>query len=335
MNKQPTVSDIALAAQVSPSTVSRVLTGSTRVHPDKRAAVLAAIERLQFRPNLAARSLVRGRSMAIGVLTQQPSSQFYAELAEGIETGLSNGSGYYPIFASGHWHADEERKALQQLLARQVDGLIVLAGDLPDDELRAIAAQLPMIVVGRVVAGIEAQCLVVQNFAGAYQAVRHLIDLQHRRIVHVTGIATQSDAVERWHGYEQALRDCGLPIDEHLIVNGDFTTPGGLIALEVLLGRGVPFTAIFTGNDQMAYGVRLGLYRRGLRVPDDISLVGFDDLFTSAYTIPPLTTVRQSMRKQGLLAAQAILRILGDEPPDLQPVATELVIRESTARLRS
>lgn len=333
MSKPPTVSDIARAARVSPSTVSRVLTGTTPVHPDKRAAVMAAIEQLQFRPNLAARSLVRGRSMAVGVLTQDPASQFYAELAEGVEAGLS-GSGYHPVFASGHWRAADEREALQLLLARQVDALVVLAGELPDAELCAAAAQLPMIVVGRVVAGLEAQCLKVENFAGAYQAVRHLIDLNHRRIVHVTGLATQGDALERKRGYEQALRDAGLVFDEQLLVQGNFSMQGGLLALEMLLARGVAFSAIFAGNDQMAYGVRLGLYRRGLRVPDDISLVGFDDLQTSAFTTPPLTTVRQSMRDQGRLAAEAVLRILAGEPPALKPVATELVIRESTARLR-
>lgn len=333
MPRPPTVSDIAAAAKVSPSTVSRVLTGNSPVNPDKRAAVLAAIERLHFRPNLSARALARGKSMAIGVLTQSMASQFYSELAQGIEEGLA-GSGYHPIFASGQWRAAEERAALQILRDRQVDGLIVLGGGRPDDDLLDISRQLPLVAVGRSIAGIAAQCLPVQNYEGARAATSHLIELGHRRIAHIGGIPAHSDARARRRGYADALGAAGLPVDERLIVESEFTEQSGLMALESLLARGAGFSAIFAANDQLAYGARLGLYRRGLRVPDDVSLVGFDDLLTSAYTTPPLTTVRQHMREQGRAAARGVLRLLAGEEPDLSPVAAELVVRESTARLR-
>lgn len=333
MRKPPTVADIARRARVSTSTVSRVLTGSSPVRPEKRAAVLAAIEQLKFRPNLAARTLVRGRSMAIGVVTQALSSQFYGEIAQGVEEGL-RGSEYHPIFASGRWQAAEERSAIDLLLDRQVDGLVVLGGALPEGELRGIAARVPTILVGREIAGMERQCLHVQNFEGAYQAVRHLIGLNHRQIAHISGITNHADAQERRRGYEQALRDAGLSVDERLVVEGNFVEQGGLLAIETLIARGTPFTAIFAANDQLAYGARLGLYRRGLRVPDDVSLVGFDDLLISTFTTPPLTTVRHAMLEQGRRAAQAILRMIAGEPADLQPVAAELVVRESTALLR-
>lgn len=333
MAKTPTVSDIAQAARVSTSTVSRVLTGSSRVNPEKRAAVLAAIERLNFRPNLTARALARGRSMTIGVLTQSLASQFYGEIARGVEEALL-GSGYHPILASGNWRVAEEREAISTLLERQVDGLIVLAGQLAEDELRALARQLPLVVVGRRVAGLEAQCIHVDDFTAAYRAVEHLIALNHRQIAHITGDLAHFDAVERRRGYEQALRDGGLAYDARLVVESNYIEQGGMIALEALLARGVPFSAIFTANDQLAYGVRLGLYRHGLRVPEDVSLVGFDDLLSSAYTTPPLTTVRQSMHGQGQQAAGAILRMLAGEPPDLRPLTADLVRRESTRVLR-
>lgn len=333
MAKQPTVSDIARLAKVSPSTVSRVLTGNSPVHPAKSAAVLAAIERLNFRPNLTARALARGKSMVIGILTQSMASQFYGELAQGIEEGLA-GSGYQCVFASGHWERSEEQAALDLLLARQVDGLILLGGEHPDAELRAINAQIPLIAVGRLIEGLESHCMRVANADGALQAVQHLIDLGHRRIALVSGIATHLDACERRLGYEQALSAAGLPVDERLIVESYFTEQSGLLAFEALLARGVHFSAIFAANDQMAYGVRLGLYRRGLRVPEDVALVGFDDLLGSAYTTPPLTTVRQSMLEQGRYAARGLLNLLADLPPDMPPVATDLVIRESTARVR-
>jgi LacI family transcriptional regulator len=333
MHKQPTVSDIARAANVSPSTVSRVLTGNSPVHPEKRAAVLTAIERLNFRPNLAARALVRGKSMAVGIITQSIASQFYGEIVQGIEEGLLP-SGYHPIVASGRWSTGEEHAALALLLDRQVDALIVLGGTLSDTELRAINQQIPVIAVGRMIGALEGQCIQVQNEAGAYQATRHLLDLGHRQIAHVAGISTHIDAHERRLGYERALREAGLAVDESLIIAGNFMERGGLLALETLISRGSDFSAIIAANDQLAYGVRLGLYRHGLRVPEDISLVGFDDLLTSAYTTPPLTTVRQNMHGQGQTAAHAMIRLLAGEQPGITPIATELVIRESTARLR-
>jgi LacI family transcriptional regulator len=215
-----------------------------------------------------------------------------------------------------------------------VDALIVLGGSQSDIDLSAISAQIPVIAVGRTLLGAEPQRLRVQNYEGARSATRHLLDLGHRRIAHITGIPAHNDARERRRGYEDTLAEARLPLDERLVAEGDFTEQSGLLALESLLARGASFSAVFAANDQMAYGARLGLYRRGLRVPEDVSLVGFDDLLTSAYMAPPLTTVRQNMLAQGRSAARAALRLLAGAEPDLAPAATELVVRESTARLR-
>lgn len=330
MSKAPTIHDIARAANVSPSTVSRVLTGSTPVTPRKRAAVLAAIEELQFKPNLVARGLARGKSMAIGVLTQSMASLYFGELAQGIDAGL-NGSTYHTVYATGQWRLEEEFVALNMLLERQVDALIILSGGLPDETLRPIADQLPLIAVSRRIKGLEDQCIYAENVEGAYRATRHLIDLGHRRIAHITGILSIPDAVDRREGYCQALRDAGIQIDERLIVEGGFTEGSGVAAAETLLKHGSTFTAVFAGNDQMAYGARLAFYRHGVRVPEDVSIVGFDDLLSSAYVTPPLTTVRQHMVDVGQAAAEGMLRLLSDQAPALRRFPTELVIRESTA----
>lgn len=330
MPKPPTIHDIAKAANVSPSTVSRVLTGSTPVTPRKRAAVLAAIDALQFKPNLVARGLARGQSMAIGVLTQSMSSLFFGELAHGIDLRLRGGA-YHPVYATGQWQLDEEMEALHLLLERQVDGMIILSGGMPDDAIRALAAQMPLIAVTRSVPGLEAQCLPTENYLGAYKATRYLIELGHRRIAHITGLLAIPDAGERQNGYRQALRDAGLEIDERLISEGAFTEESGVSAAEVLLQRDAQMTAIFVGNDQMAYGARLALYRHGLNVPEDISLVGFDDLLSSAYATPPLTTVRQHMFEMGSAAAEGMLRLLEDQDPQLPRFTPDLVIRASTA----
>ncbi|HEX6289556.1 MAG TPA: substrate-binding domain-containing protein [Herpetosiphonaceae bacterium] len=333
MAKAPTIHDIARAANVSPSTVSRVLNGGTPVTPQKRAAVLAAITALNFKPNPVARGLARGKSMAIGVLTQSMASLYYGELAQGIDQGLHGGL-YHPVYATGQWRVDDELAALHLLLERQVDGLIVLGGGLPDETLRSIADQVPLIVVGRVIAGLEAHSLSVENHAGAYRATRYLVELGHHRIAHITGILSHIDALERREGYCQALRDSGLEVDEQLIVEGAFTEQSGLLAAEALLGRSARLTAVFAANDQMAYGARLAFYRRGLRVPEDISLIGFDDLLSSAYATPPLTTVRQHMVDLGRAAAEGMLRLLDGQPPSLPQFPTDLIVRESAARCR-
>lgn len=331
--KAVTINDIAERAGVSRSTVSRVLNGDPRVDARRREAVEQAMTALQYRPNLAAQGLARGKSHTIGVLTQDVASTFYGEYLKGIEVGLS-GSSYHAVFASGNWQVKEEIAALDLLIGRRVDGLIVLGGDIPDEHLQALAEQLPLVIVGRSIRGLEQQCLCVQNFEGAYQATRYLLQRGHTRIAHITGNAGQPDAVERRNGYCRALHDAGVTVDERLIIEGLFNEQSGMLALEMLFARGVLFTAIFASNDQMAYGARLGLHRHHLRVPEDVSIVGFDDQPASTYAIPPLTTVRQPNIEMGAAAAQAVLQLLNGKAPVLPPFAAELIVRESVAQCR-
>ncbi len=336
MNKITTLEDIAREAGVSPSTVSRVLNGSKRVADHKRALVLAAIEQHQYRPNPVARGLVRGRSMTIGVLMQDISSPFFAQMVLGIERGLDRAA-YQPMFASTHWHAEnqeDEARSLQLLLERRVDGVIVLASSIPDAELRAVAARVPLVIVARRVEGLESQCVYVDNQGGAYRATRYLLGLGHTRIAHITGMAGHPDADDRRAGYRWALAEAGLTIDERLIVDGRFTEESGLAGVEELLARGERFTAVFASNDQTAYGAMLGLFNHGYRIPTDMSLIGFDDQFLSAYTLPPLTTVRQPSFEMGRAAAEGLLRLLDNQEPVLPHFPMDLIIRKSAMHVR-
>ena len=333
MTKSITIHDIAREAGVSPSTVSRVLNGSTPVAESKRNAVLAAVHSLEYRPSALAQGLARGRSGAVGVLTQDIASPFYGEILKGIEQGLT-GSGYHPVFASGNWRGEDERDALEMLRSRQVDALIVMGGQLADADLRRTAERTPLVVVGRQVPGLEGQCLRVDDRQGAYQATQYLIQLGHRRIAHITGMLSHQDAAERRQGYLDALTDAGIAPDPQLLVEGDFSERSGLLATDELLRRSARLTAIFAANDQIAYGARLALYRRGIRVPDDVSLVGFDDQPGSAYTTPPLTTVRQPTVEMGRAAAHLVRNLLDGLPINPPTFATTLVIRESAAMLR-
>lgn len=326
----PTLEDVAQAAGVSVSTASRVFTGTAKVRGDKHAAVMRAAEQLGYRPNAIARSLASGRSLLIGVLTQDIASPFYGEVLRGIEQGLE-GSPYSAIFASGHWRVEAEASALHGLMGRPVDGLIVLGGHTPDERLAALAAQVPLIAVGRSVRGLEAQCLRIDNVQGSYECARHLLELGHRRVAYIAGPGSHRDARERLQGFQRALADWNVEANPSLIVEGDFLEPSGLLAVEALFARGAMFSALMVANDQMAYGARLGLYRRGIRVPEDISLMGFDDLSGSAFTTPPLTTMRQPTYEMGVAAAEAILATLSGTPLPPTEFRVQLMVRESTA----
>jgi LacI family transcriptional regulator len=336
MDKHITIEDIARQAGVSTSTVSRVLNGTKPVAEDKQALVLAAVEQLQYRPNAVARGLARGRSMTVGVLVQDISSPFFADMVLGIEQGLDP-AGYRPMLTTTHWRTDnkeDEERSLQLLLERRTDGVIVLGTNIPDEKLRAVAAEVPLIVVARRVEGLEPQCLYVDNQDGGYRATRYLIGLGHTRIAHIRGTTGHPDAADREAGYCHALVEAGLPIDERLIVDAEFTEESGLAGVEELIARGERFTAIFAANDQSAYGVMLGLFNHGYRIPGDVSVVGFDNQFLSAYTLPPLTTIHQPSVEMGKVAAEGLLRLIGNQAPDLRRFPAELTIRKSALRIR-
>ena len=329
--KRITIQHIADQAGVSISTVSRVLSGSAGVKEGKRQAVLSAADKLNYRPNLFARGLASGQSMSIGILTQRFGSPFYDGILRGIIAGLDE-SKYSPLVADGQWRKDVERQALQTLLDRHVDGIILLGPQISAEELIKLEARLPLFVVGRHVEQLEDFCLTLDNYEAGYQATQFLIDRGHRQIAHITGRmaeSTFSDASYRLAGYRAALQDAGIMPDPDMIVEGNFLNQSGLLAVETLFSRGKPFSAIFAANDQMATGAILGLHRRGVRVPDDVSIIGLDDQPMSAYTIPPLTTIRQPAEEMGHIAAKTMLKLLVDEPCNVPKLSTSLIVRES------
>jgi LacI family transcriptional regulator len=324
-----TIHDIARRAGVSPSTVSRVVNGNAAVSPDKRQAVLAAIEALHYRPNIIAQGLARGRSRAVGVLVEEIGVPYFGQFMTGVENGLA-GSGLYPIFTSGSAQAQVD-SAVALLADMRIGALIVVSGWLPDDELTTLAQSVPTVVVGRCIAGLEGHCLEVDNAHGAYRGTRHLVELGHRHIALISGRPRLRHAVERRTGYGLALSEGGLAEEPELVVSADFDEDSGLRAAEELLQRHVPFTAIFAESDRLAYGAALALHRAGLKIPDDVSLVGFDDLPLSAFMNPPLTTVRQHLIEMGRVAARAVLSLRAGDKPQLAPPDMELVVRASTA----
>ncbi len=327
-----TLEMVAQAAGVSPSTVSRILNGTAVVSNDKKQAVDHAIATLGFVPNPVARGLAGGRTLSVGVVTQTLDSPFFGGALRGIESELS-AAGYSPLFVSGHWNTAHEARCIDELRSRRVDGVIVLAGRLGDAALVSLAQNLPVVVTGRSLQAPGLLSLNFDNFEGGRLATHHLLQLGHRRIAFITGDTRHPDARERQRGYRAALEAAGIAPDPALVVPGQYTEDSGRLAVERLLDSRVPFSAIFAANDQMAFGAVLGLHRRRMQVPRDVSVVGFDDVATATFSIPPLCTVHHPVVEMGQIAARAMLGLLAGETPALQLPGPRLVVRESTRKL--
>src|SRR6201994_2959020 len=328
--KSATLRMVAREAGVSASTVSRIINGTVNVSDGLKHAVDAAIAKFDFRPNVAARGLALGKTLTIGVVAQAIDSPFYGEGLRGIEACLRH-RGYAPLFMSGNWADEDEDRDVRESMPRGVAGIIVFAGRLGDTKLRSYAKEVPIVVTGRKLRAPGLFSLQIDDQHGAALAVRHLVDLGHRRIAFITGSDNHPDALERLEGYKAALQEAGISFDPRLIATGDWHEDGGVRATRTLIESGVKFTAIFCVNDQTAYGACLALFRKGLSVPRDVSVVGFDDLPSSTYRLPPLTSVRQSIGELGEQSAQAMLQLLAGQRPKIAPRPVELVVRESTS----
>jgi LacI family transcriptional regulator len=329
-----TLNMVAHKAGVSPSTVSRILNGTAIVSNEKQKAVGDAISELGFVPNPVARGLAGGRTLSIGVVTQAIDSPFYSPALRGIEDALG-AVGYSALFVSAQWNAANEARCIHTLRSRRVDGLIVLSGRLSNKAMKEVATQVPTVVTGRSIQGPRLFALNFDNFAGGQIATQHLIDLGHKRIVFITGDSAHADANERFRGYRAALQLAALTFDPQLVLAGNYQEISGLDAVNQLIAQGVSFSAIFAANDQMAFGAALALHQHGIRVPEDVSLVGFDDLAHSMYTTPPLSTIHQPAYELGSMAASALLSMLAGGKPAAMMTPPSFVVRHSTAPARA
>ncbi|WP_353951357.1 LacI family DNA-binding transcriptional regulator [Knoellia sp. S7-12] len=328
--KAPVMADVARLAGVSHQTVSRVINGSSKLRPETRDKVLAAIERLGYRPNTAARALVRGRTGIIGIIGTAVVEFGPTSIHRTVEQAAREAG----FFASSVNLAEMTREsldgAIEHLMTVGVEGIVMIAGhDAALEMVRAQRSGIPFVVVeGDLSKG--ALTVGVDQVAGARMATQHLLDLGHREIVHVSGPLDWTEARARLEGWRGALLDAGVRPAEPIV--GDWSSQSGYAAgLTVCAMPDV--TAVFAANDQMAVGILRALHERGRRVPSDISVVGFDDIPEAEYLIPPLTTVRQDFPAVGRRAIEVIQEAMQDgeltPSPLLQPV---LVVRDSTAR---
>jgi LacI family transcriptional regulator len=324
-----TISDVAKAAGVSASTVSRALTRPERVDAETKARIFAEIERLGYKVNRAARGLVTGRTSNLAVIVADLANPFFPDIVKGIQLRAHRRNLTTLLADSGE--DPEAELNLVGSLAPQVDG-IVLCGSRMSDEQLAKAQQLaPVLLVNRSASGVPA--VAVDNADGMRHAVRHLRALRHRRIGYVGGPTTSRSHHDRWDGARRAAADNGMELIE--LGNVEPSFGGGAAAADSVLLAEV--SAVLTYNDMIAIGLMHRLVGYGVRVPDEISVVGFDDIPLAEMTYPPLTTVRFPRREAGEAAVDRLMRVLdGAEPEDdAAPLPTELVVRGSTTRLQT
>jgi LacI family transcriptional regulator len=331
-----TIRDVAHHAGVSVTTVSHVVNNTRPVEPETQARVRVAIEELGYRPNLLARGLRRRKTNTIGLLVPDNSNPFFAEVARAIEdTGFEQG--YSVILCNSDMNEAKQDAYLSVLLAKQVDGLLLISsGDSPDPVRRIMQAGVPVVVVDRELGDLPVDQVLVDNEQGGYLAGCHLVALGHTRIGYIAGPSDIRPSRGRVEGLQRALREAGLELDPEAIARGDGRYAGGERAMRELLARGGNLTAVFAYNDLMAIGAVAALRRAGLRVPEDISVIGFDDIPQAATTVPAITTVAQPTADLGRVSARLLLdRLTADSEwePSRVLLQTSLVERESCRKL--
>lgn len=328
-----TIKDVAAMAGVSFTTVSHVVNNTRPVSADVRAKVERAISQLHYVPSAVARSLKARATATIGLVLPNSTDPYFAELARGIEDGCAR-EGYCVFLCNSDDDPAKQRNYLRVLQEKRIDGLIVASAGEDAVLAKSLAdAREPLVIVDRNIEGLSADLVQIDHERGAYLATRHLLELGHFRIGCITGPVSTAVSAMRVHGFIRAMAERGIEIEPRAIVEGDFSGLGGQRAAAQLFDTVRP-SAIFACNDMMGIGALRVAAERGIRVPHDCSIIGFDDIELTNYTYPALSTVGQSVRALGEAAAQVLIeRISGaaKESSRRRVVSPRLVLRESTA----
>ncbi|WP_114943098.1 LacI family DNA-binding transcriptional regulator [Microvirga calopogonii] len=331
------IQDVAKLADVSTATVSRALATPERVSPEARARVLEAIAKTGYVPNPAARTLRSQKTYMVLVVLPDLANTFFSKILRGIEETLFE-AGYGMIISDLDGSPEKEAHFAAFTAAGRVDGAILLNGHLfgqtREGEGHPARITIPLVALCESIPGADIPQIEIDNRAAASRMTQHLASMGHRKIAYVSGPASNILERERFLGFKDGLTASGLPFDPGLVIPGDYTIETGVMAGQDIVARADRPTAVFCTSDEMAIGLMRTLFSAGLRVPEDISVAGFDDIEFAAVAEPSLTTIRQPRRELGQAAASALIDLLQGRPsPKRIRLETELVIRDSVAPL--
>jgi LacI family transcriptional regulator len=328
---RPRIGQVAQLAGVSATTVSHALNGRRPVSAEARRRIMDAIEQLGYRPNVLARGLRAGRSLTVGLVIPDITNPFYPMLARGVQDVLGP-AGYDEIITNTNGVRDLERAALDKMISRQVDGVAFAVFHTHADDLRpVIDARIPVVRLGGRRAQPGVDLIHSDDEGGARAAVHHLLHNGYRRIAFICGPAAEGPAAERVAGYQAALAEAGIAPQRSMVVHTDFSRAGGAHGVEKLIRQRKRPDAVLCANDMMAIGALDAARERGLAVPDELAVMGFDDIEAASLVTPQLTTIANPAREIGVACARLLLdRINGAaDPPREIVIPTRLVRRQS------
>jgi LacI family transcriptional regulator len=322
---------VARLARVSIATVSRTINRVPTVNPRLAKQVWEAIRELNYFPNTQARALVSGRSRLLGLIVSEITNPFFPELIQGFEE-VAVESGYEVLIGSTNYEAERMQRCIRRMMERNADGVAVMTFGIEQPLLDQLAdRKIPLVFVDVAPDRPEISVLKVDYSHGIRQGVQHLAALGHREIAFVTGPLRLHSAHSRLEAFEEALEECGIPLDKRFVLEGDHTMEGGMAAAEQMLAQKKLPTAVMCSNDMLAIGVLHTLSRAGLRVPADISIIGFDDIRMAEMMIPPLTSIQMSRAELARAAVGALRAHVEKTSPQREyPIDTRLVVRQST-----
>lgn len=331
-DKKVTIFDVAREAGTSYSTVSRVFSNSGKVAEVTKRRVIEVADELGYVPNKQARSLAGGKTHAIGILVPRFDNGYVSSVVNGIDDEIA-GTDYNILLYTTHRADQDEARYVNRIINDLAEGLIILLPRHSETYLNALAAKnFPYVFVDHQGVSETSISITATNFRGAYDATEYLINLGHQRIAFITGHLDVRSGLDRLHGYRAALQDYGIEVEAELIQNGDFLPQSGYIKTQDLLNLKELPTAIFASNDLMAFGVMNAITDAGLSVPEDISVIGFDNIPQTELFRPRLTTIHQPLTEMGRIATRMLLQQIEDPskvPHQGTLLATELVIRDS------
>ena len=331
-----TIQDVVELSGVSVATVSRVIHNSPNVRPATREKVLAAIRELDYHPNRLAQQFRTQRTKCVMVLLPRLGDSFYSEILKGIEE-VASSAGYHILIANTGNNQELAKFSYESLIQKQNDGIIDFSACLPKEYMEEIASQNPVVVACRYLNNSSVPNVTIDNMAASREMTEYMLNLGHRRIAYIGGNTELALYRSRLYGYQQALEDRGIPLDEHIICVAEPDIHGGYDTAMQLLRSGEKFTAIVTSGDTLAVGAIKALQEKNLQVPEDVAVCGFDDIELSSLLNPTLTTIRQPRNLIGRQAMEKLLGLISGRDDNLSEqivLPYELVIRASSGKFR-